>query len=164
MQGLKSVQDSVKDDPELTRKLLQASETYQLNSVNLSELLNLMKASNLQALSTTVESVQSSPTALQQSVAAQSQASTSMAWNFGSRMSPIEGAQASLEAKVSTIQQDTSDIKTMITEIYQAFKGTTPSASVSTPTLAITAAPATVEGENVTDAPHTEAQDATDVA
>lgn len=162
--GVTSVQDSVKDDPELTGKLLQASETYQLNSVNLTELLNLMKATNLQAFSTTVESVQSSLTALQQLVAAESQASTSMAWTLGSRMSAIEGAQASMEAKVSTIQQDTSDIKSMMTEIYHAFKGTTPSASVSTPTLAITVTLERAEGENVTDAPHTEAQEATDVA
>ena len=68
----------------------------------------------------------------------------------------MENAQASLEAKVSTIQKDTSDIKSMMTEIYQAFKGSSTSASVA-PTLAITAAQATVEGENVTDAPHTEA-------
>lgn len=69
---VKSVQESIKDDPELTRKFLQASETYQHNSVNLTELLNLIKSSNLQSLSTTIESVKSSLTALEQSVAAQS--------------------------------------------------------------------------------------------
>ena len=55
--GVQSVQESVKDDPELTRKLLQASETYQVNSVALTELLDLMKGSNLQGLTTTVESL-----------------------------------------------------------------------------------------------------------
>ena len=69
----------------------------------------------------------------------------------------MESAQASLNAKVSTIRRDTSEIKTIMAEIFQAFKGSSTSASV-TPTLALTQAPATVEGENVTDAPHTEAQ------
>lgn len=158
--GVQSIQESVKDDPELTRKFLQASETYQLNSVHLTELLNLMNSSNLQALSTSVESVKTSLVALDQSVAAQSQKSASMAWSFGSRMTAMENAQASLEAKVSTIQKDTSDIKTMMTEIYQAFKGSSPSASVG-PTLAITSAQATVEGENnATDAAFIEAPEA----
>ena len=77
--GVQSIQESVKDDPELTRKLLQASETYQLNSVHLTELLNLMKSFNLQALSSSVETVKTSLAALDLSVAAQSQKSASIA-------------------------------------------------------------------------------------
>nr|GEX41653.1 hypothetical protein [Tanacetum cinerariifolium] len=43
-------------------------------------------------------------------------------------------------------KQDTSDIKSMVTEIYQAFKGqSTPSSSVPQPTLAITARQANPE-------------------
>lgn len=162
--GVQSIQESVKDDPELTKKLLQASETYQLNSVHLTELLNLMKTFNLQGLSNSVEAFKTSLAALDLLVADQSQNSASLAWSFGSRLTAMENAHASLEAKVSTIQKDTSDIKSMMIEIYQAFKGSSTSASV-TPTLAITTAQAIVEGENITDAPHTEAQnEATDVA
>ncbi|GJW49677.1 hypothetical protein Tco_0091028 [Tanacetum coccineum] len=53
---------------------------------------------------------------------------------------------------VSSLRQDTLEIKSMITEIYQAFKGqpsSAPSSSV-TPTLALTHIPANVEGENAT--------------
>ncbi|GKB90971.1 hypothetical protein Tco_0963243, partial [Tanacetum coccineum] len=48
--------------------------------------------------------------------------------------------------------QDTLEIKSMMAEIYQAFKGQpslAPSSSV-TPTLALTHIPANVEGENAT--------------
>lgn len=62
--GVQSVQESVKDDPELTRKLLQAFETYQVNSATLTELLGLLKGSNVQNLSSTVESLKSSFTKL----------------------------------------------------------------------------------------------------
>ena len=88
--GVQSVQESVKDDPELTRKLLQASETYQVNSVTLTELLGLLKGSNVQGLSSTVESLKSSFTTLEESVAAQSQKSTSLAWTMGSRMTALK--------------------------------------------------------------------------
>ena len=157
--GVQSVQESVKDDPELTRKLLQASETYQVNSVTLTELLDLLKGSNVQGLSSTVESLKSSFTTLEESVAAQSQKSTSLAWTMGSRITALENAQAALDSKVSTIHQDTAEIKSMLTENFQAFKGTSTSSSVP-PTLAITDAQANVEGENVTEAPDTEEQDA----
>ena len=58
-------------------------------------------------------------------------------------MSAIESAQASLDAKVSTIQKDTADIKDMLSELYQTFKG--PSVA---PTLALTNAAAIVKGES----------------
>ena len=92
-----------------------------------------------------MEAVKTSLAALDLLVAAQSEKSASIAWGFGSRLTAMENAQASLKAKVSSIQKDTSDIKSMMTEIYQAFKGSSTSASVA-PTLAITAAHATVGG------------------
>jgi hypothetical protein len=62
-------------------------------------------------------------------------------------MTALDSSQAALDSKVSIIHQDTAEIKSMITEIFQALKGASTS-SVS-PTLAITAAPANVEGENI---------------
>jgi hypothetical protein len=79
--------------------------------------------------------------------------SNSLALNLWPRMTAIESTQASLDAKVSTLQKDTSDIKTMLTKIYQAFKGS--SALVDPLTLALTMAPAIVEWERVTEAPST---------
>ena len=101
--GVKSVQESVKDDPELNKKLLQASETYQVNTVALTELLGLIKGSNVQNLSSTVESLKSSFTKLEESMTAQSQKSTSLAWTVGSRMTALESSQAALDSKVSII-------------------------------------------------------------
>jgi hypothetical protein len=157
--GVKSVQESVKDDPELTRKLLQTSEMYQVNTVALTELLGLIKGSNVQNLSSSVESLKSSFTKLEESVTAQSQKSTSLAWTMGTRMTALESSQAALDSNVSIIHQDTTEIKSMMTEMFQVFKGTSTSSSV-TPTLAITAAPANVEGENVPETPITDEQEA----
>ncbi|GJY16217.1 hypothetical protein Tco_0386639 [Tanacetum coccineum] len=54
-------------------------------------------------------------------------------------MTAIENSQAKIRTDVSSLRQDTSEIKSMMTEIYQAFKGqSTPSSSVPQPTLAIT--------------------------
>ncbi|MCO6516938.1 MAG: hypothetical protein J6586_10700, partial [Snodgrassella sp.] len=71
----------------------------------------------------------------------------------------LENSQAALDSKVSIIHQDTAEIKSMVTEMFQVFKGTSTSSSV-TPTLAITAAPAIVEGENVPETPVTDEQEA----
>ena len=68
-------------------------------------------------------------------------------------MSAIESTQASLDAKVSTLQKDTYDIKTMLTELYQVFKGS--SALVDPPTLALTNVATTVKGERAIEAPST---------
>ncbi|GJT02299.1 hypothetical protein Tco_0823468 [Tanacetum coccineum] len=67
-------------------------------------------------------------------------------------MTAIEISQTALKREVSSLRQDTSEIKSMMTEIYQAFKGqpsSAPSGSV-TPTLALTHILANVEGENAT--------------
>nr|GFA15118.1 nodulin MtN21 /EamA-like transporter family protein [Tanacetum cinerariifolium] len=58
--------------------------------------------------------------------------------------------ETALKRKVSSLRQDTSKIKSMMVEIYQAFKGRPSSALLGsvTPTLALTHIPANVEGEN----------------
>nr|GEW93677.1 copia protein [Tanacetum cinerariifolium] len=63
-----------------------------------------------------------------------------MAWNLGLRMKAIEKSHAAIRNEVSSLRQDTLDIKSMMTEIYQAFKGqsSTPSSSVPQTTLTIT--------------------------
>ncbi|GJW63693.1 hypothetical protein Tco_0115577 [Tanacetum coccineum] len=67
-------------------------------------------------------------------------------------MTAIEISQTALKSEVFSLRQDTSEIKSMITKIYQAFKGqssSAPSSSV-TQTLALTNIPSNVKGENVT--------------
>ncbi|GKF82001.1 hypothetical protein Tco_0243657, partial [Tanacetum coccineum] len=71
-----------------------------------------------------------------------------MAYNLGPRMTAFESSQAKIRSELSSLKQDTSDVKSMMTEIYQAFRGqsSTPSSSVPQTTLAITGGPATVRG------------------
>ncbi|GJS05768.1 hypothetical protein Tco_0322276 [Tanacetum coccineum] len=65
--------------------------------------------------------------------------STNMAWNLGSRMSGVELSQTALKREISSLRKDTSEIKSMMTEMYTAFQGhpsSAPSGSV-TPTLSL---------------------------
>ncbi|GJS16167.1 hypothetical protein Tco_0410639 [Tanacetum coccineum] len=67
-------------------------------------------------------------------------------------MTAVEISQTVLQREVSSLRQDTLEIKSMMTEIYQAFKGQpslAPSGSV-TPTLTLTNFLANVEGDNAT--------------
>ncbi|GKD44670.1 hypothetical protein Tco_1269315 [Tanacetum coccineum] len=67
-------------------------------------------------------------------------------------MTAVEISQTALKSEVSSLRQDTLDIKSMMVEIYQAFKGQptlTPSGSV-TLTIALTHIPVNVEEENAT--------------
>ncbi|GJS42634.1 hypothetical protein Tco_0567677 [Tanacetum coccineum] len=78
--------------------------------------------------------------------------SSKLTENLGSRVTAVEISQTSLKSKVSSLRQDTSEIKSMMVEIYQAFKvqpSSTPSGSV-TLTLALTHIPANVKWENAT--------------
>ncbi|GJX30780.1 hypothetical protein Tco_0240635 [Tanacetum coccineum] len=78
----------------------------------------------------------------------------SLAWNLGPKMTAVEISQADIRSNISSLKQDTSDIKSMMIEIYQAFKGqaSTSSSSVPQTTLAITERPINIRGENDTQA------------
>ncbi|GJZ49035.1 hypothetical protein Tco_0603225 [Tanacetum coccineum] len=74
-------------------------------------------------------------------------------FDFSALLSTMKDLQAHAlkqeEASAAWTKQDTSEIKSMMAEIYQAFKGQPASGSV-TPTLALTHILANVEGENAT--------------
>ncbi|GJR00831.1 hypothetical protein Tco_0523815 [Tanacetum coccineum] len=116
---LKVVHEAVKDDPALNMKVIKATEAYTKNSTSLSELFTLIKNFDFQGLKSSVESLQA--TAI-----------------------TIEISQAKIRTEISSLKSDTSEIKSMMTEIYQAFKGqsSAPSSSVPQTTLAITEGPA----------------------
>nr|GEV25597.1 hypothetical protein [Tanacetum cinerariifolium] len=107
---LKDIKNAVKDYPVLNKKVIEATEAYTKNSSALTELLNLVKNFDFHGLKSS---------------------------NLGPRMTIIESSQAAIKSDISTLRQDTSEIKSMMLEIYWAFKGqaSTLSSSVSLMTL-----------------------------
>nr|GEV44190.1 hypothetical protein [Tanacetum cinerariifolium] len=55
-------------------------------------------------------------------IALWAKSSTSMAWNLGLKMTAFESSHAQIKSKISSLRQDTLNIKSMMIEIYQAFK------------------------------------------
>nr|GEV70903.1 hypothetical protein [Tanacetum cinerariifolium] len=143
-QHLKDINTTVKDDPATNKKIDDAIETFSKIFTNTTEAHALK----------------------QKEAAAWAKSSTNMAWNLGSKMTANKICQTALKSEVSSLRQDISKIKSMMTEIYQDFKGqssSAPSSSV-TSTLALTNIPTNVEGENATNTTteephsHTEAE------
>nr|GEY10214.1 hypothetical protein [Tanacetum cinerariifolium] len=69
-----------------------------------------------------------------------------------SKISGLERAQSHIKSSMSSLQEDTSSIKSMITEMYNAFRGQSSSAPSSSVTLTfyLTNTLANVKGENAT--------------
>nr|GEZ44300.1 hypothetical protein [Tanacetum cinerariifolium] len=74
--------------------------------------------------------------------------STNMAWKIGSRISGLERAQNHIKSSMYSLQEDISSIKSMMTKMYNAFRGQSSSApsSIVTLTFFITRTPINVEG------------------
>ncbi|GJZ93599.1 hypothetical protein Tco_0665802 [Tanacetum coccineum] len=56
--SLKVIQESVKEDPALNKKVIKATKAYIKNSTNLTDLLSLIKSFDFQGLKSSVESLQ----------------------------------------------------------------------------------------------------------
>ncbi|GJZ65045.1 hypothetical protein Tco_0621741 [Tanacetum coccineum] len=149
-QLLKEISNIVKDDPAINQKLNEAPETFVRISSNVTEVLSLVKRFDFLALLSTVKSIQDHAFKQEEASTAWMKTSTNMAWNLGSRMFGVELSQTTLKREISSLRKDTSEIKSMMTEMYATFQGYSslaPSGSV-TPTLALTDIQANVEGEN----------------
>ncbi|GJS80076.1 hypothetical protein Tco_0729957 [Tanacetum coccineum] len=149
---LKDINNAVKYDPATNKIIDEAIKTFSKISTQTTEILSLVKTFDFYTLQSTMQDLQAY--ALKQKEASISwiKSSTNMAWNLGLRMTAIEISQTALKHEVSSLRKDTLKIKSMMAEIYQAFKGQpsfAPSGSV-TPTLALTHIPANVKGENAT--------------
>nr|GEX43011.1 hypothetical protein [Tanacetum cinerariifolium] len=164
-QHLKDINTTVKDDPATNKKIDDAIETFAKIFTNTTEVLSLVKGFDFSTLQSSLKDLQAHALK-QEEVAAWAKSSTNMAWNLGSKMTANKICQTALKSEVSSLRQDISKIKSMMTNIYQAFKGqssSAPSSSV-TSTLALTNIPANVEGENATNTTteephsHTEAE------
>ncbi|GJX07440.1 hypothetical protein Tco_0195372 [Tanacetum coccineum] len=95
-----------------------------------------------------VESLQATALTQEEHLASWAKSSTSMALNLGPRMTAIDSSQAKIRSEISSLRKDTSDIKSIMTEIYHSFKGqsSAPLSSVPQKTLAITKGLANVRG------------------
>ncbi|GJX14515.1 hypothetical protein Tco_0206273 [Tanacetum coccineum] len=118
-EALKAIQDAVKENPTLYKKVIEATEAYKKNS---NDLLTLIKNFDFQGLKSSVASPQATVTSQDKHLAELAKSSTSIACTIGSRMKAIELSLATIKFKVSSLRQDTSDIKSMMKEIYQSFK------------------------------------------
>ncbi|GJZ41864.1 hypothetical protein Tco_0588750 [Tanacetum coccineum] len=149
---LKDINNVVKDDPPTNQKLNEATETFARISSNITEVLSLVKGFDFSALLSTVKDLQAHALKQEEASASWTKSSTNMSWNLGSIMTAVEISQSALKCEVFSLRQDTLKIKSMMVEIYQAFKGqpsSTPSGSV-TPTLALTHIPANIKEDNAT--------------
>ncbi|GKE53311.1 hypothetical protein Tco_1488467, partial [Tanacetum coccineum] len=121
--NLKEVQDVVKEDPTLNKKVLYATKSYTKNSSNLSELLTLFKDFDFLGFKTIIESLQAVITAQNDHLAKWVESSTSMAWSVGPRMTRIENTQIDIQYDIASLKTDTAEIKAMMAEIFYAFRG-----------------------------------------
>ncbi|GJW77658.1 hypothetical protein Tco_0139340 [Tanacetum coccineum] len=114
------------------------------------EILSLVKDFDFSMLQSTVKNLQDHAFKQEEASDAWMKSSTNISWNLGSRITKVELSQTALKRKISSLRRDTLEIKSMMTEMYAAFKGqssSAPSGSVN-PTLALTGIQANVEGEN----------------
>ncbi|GKC37302.1 hypothetical protein Tco_1049686, partial [Tanacetum coccineum] len=149
-QLLKDIKNAVKDDPATNQKLNEATKTFTRISSNITEVLSLVKGFDFSALLSAVKSLRDHVTKQEEASTAWMKSSTNMAWNLGSWMSGVKLSQTDLKREISSLRKDTSEIKSMMTEMYATFQGhpySTPSGSV-TPTIALTDIQAIVKGEN----------------
>ncbi|GJZ17672.1 hypothetical protein Tco_0553795, partial [Tanacetum coccineum] len=123
------------DHKDHTDKLVQANmDCHDKNSTKRAELLTALNGVN-ETLKVIQEAVKEDP-ALNKKVL-----------NLGPRMTAIENSQAAIRYEVSSLRQDTLEIKSMMTKIFQAFKGKSSTLSSSAHTKE---PPSHTEGEHVT--------------
>nr|GFA60823.1 hypothetical protein [Tanacetum cinerariifolium] len=151
-QLLKNTNHAVKDDPATNNKINDAIKTFAKIFTQTTKILSLVKTFDFSTLQSTLIDLQDQALKQVEAPAAWKKSSTNMSWSLDSRMTVVKISQTALKSEVSSLRQDTSEIKSMMTEIYQAFKGQPSSAPLGsvTPTLAITHIPTNVKGENAT--------------
>ncbi|GKE42256.1 hypothetical protein Tco_1469540 [Tanacetum coccineum] len=133
---IKEIKNDVKDDSVINKKINEATESFTKFSTNITDLQSSVNTLQAHALKQDEE------------LAAWAKSSTNMARNLRSRLSGLERAQNHIQSSMSSLKKDTHSIKTMMSEMYEVFKGQS-SGSV-TPTLSLTHILANIEGENAT--------------
>nr|GEW10281.1 retrovirus-related Pol polyprotein from transposon TNT 1-94 [Tanacetum cinerariifolium] len=159
---LKEINNVVKDELVINKKINEATDSFTKISTNITEVLSLVKYFNFSDLQSFVNAHQAHALKQDEELATSAKSFTNMAWNLDSRLSGLERAKNHIQSSMSSLKKDTNSIKTMITEMYEVFKGQ--SLGSVAPTLAPTHIPTNFKGENGTntateDPPsHTEGQ------
>ncbi|GJX13366.1 hypothetical protein Tco_0982746 [Tanacetum coccineum] len=104
---LKVIQDVVKEDLSLKKKVLEATEAYTTNSNNITELISLAKTFDFSGLKSLVETMKAALDAQNVYLETWAKSSTSMAWNVG---------LPATEEPPSHTKRETDDIEIQETE------------------------------------------------
>ncbi|GJY26946.1 hypothetical protein Tco_0401672 [Tanacetum coccineum] len=142
--------DAVKEDHVLNKKVIEATESYTKNYVNLTEFLTLVKGFNFSDLMSAMTSIHNTLNNQDTKLSKWTKSRINQAWNLGSRLAALEHSQAAVRNNFSAIKQDTVDIKSIMVKMYQDFKGqsVSPSSISVTSILALTHIAVNVKGEN----------------
>ncbi|GJV59731.1 hypothetical protein Tco_1465831 [Tanacetum coccineum] len=109
------------DHIEQTDKVIDAAmNSLDKNSIARSDLLNALNGvtETLKAIQDVVKEDLATALSEEKHLAEWDKSSTFMAWNLGLRMTAIKNSQDEIRTEVSSLRQDTSDIKSMMTKIY----------------------------------------------
>ncbi|GKD39951.1 hypothetical protein Tco_1260158 [Tanacetum coccineum] len=121
-QLLKDINIAIKDDLATNQKINEATKTFAKISFNITEVLFLVKGFDFFAFLSAVKSLRDHAFKKEEASTAWMKSSTNMAWNLSSRMSGVELSQTALKQEISSLRKDTSEIKSMMTEMLQTRK------------------------------------------
>nr|GFB90861.1 hypothetical protein [Tanacetum cinerariifolium] len=114
-QLLKNTNHAVKDDPATNN---DAIKTFAKIFTQTTKILSLVKTFDFSTLQSTLIDLQDQALKQVEAPAAWKKSSTNMSWSLDSRMTVVKISQTALKSEVSSLRQDTSEIKSMMTEIY----------------------------------------------
>nr|GEV68359.1 hypothetical protein [Tanacetum cinerariifolium] len=113
----------INDDLATNKKIEEAFETLAKISTQTTEILSSVMSFDFSTLLSNVKNIQDHAFKQEEALATWMKSSTNMAWNLGSRISGLDRAQSHIKSSMSSLQEDTSSIKSMMTEMYNAFRG-----------------------------------------
>ncbi|GKE36991.1 hypothetical protein Tco_1460396, partial [Tanacetum coccineum] len=120
---LKEINNGVKDDPVINKKISEATKSFTKISTNINKVLSLVKGFKFSDLQSSVNALEAHALKQDEKLASWAKSSTNMSWNLGSRLLGLERAQNHIQSSMSSLKEDTHSIKTMMTETYAVFKG-----------------------------------------
>nr|GEX09890.1 retrovirus-related Pol polyprotein from transposon TNT 1-94 [Tanacetum cinerariifolium] len=99
----KDINNDVKDDPAINKKIDKAIKTFAKISAQTTEILSLVKTFDFSTLQSTMQDLQAHALKQKEASVAWTKSSTNMAWNLGSRMTAVEISQTAFKHEVSSL-------------------------------------------------------------